>query len=127
MGHANRAAVEIVYARAFAKARCTRAYVLLEKIADRIPDADPRRIYYGGAAELAYATGLLEHGSPMTHAAHVRVDQMVGQCVRLGALERSSPGFRGQAAEYRLVLPDVLPTPVDKRTRRGVDNRSGGT
>lgn len=114
MGHANRLAVEVAYAHRFTKARCTRAYVMLEKIADRIPDDDPRRVYYGGAAELAYATGLLIHGEPMTHGAHVRVDQMVSQCVRLGALERSSPGFRGQRAEFRLVLPDVLSTPVDK-------------
>jgi hypothetical protein len=109
----NRLAVEVTYARAFAKARCTRAYVLLEKIADRIPDDDPKRVYYGGAAELAYAAGLAIHGEPLTPTIRVRVAQMIAQCVALGALERSAPGFRGQRAEYHLILPDVLPRPVD--------------
>lgn len=113
MGHGNRARVEAAYAYRFAKARCVRAYVMLEKIADRIPDDDTRSVYYGGAAELAYATGLLIHGQPMTHSAHVVVDRMVAQCVQLGALERSSPGFRGQRAEFRLVLPEHLSTSVD--------------
>jgi len=113
MGHANRLAVELAYARPFAKARCTRAYVLLAKVADRIPDDDPKRVYYGGAVELAYAVGALIHGEPMNHTAHVIVDRLVAQCVRLGALERTTVGFRGQRAEFRLVLPDVLSTPVD--------------
>lgn len=115
MGHGNRAAVELAYVQEFAKRRAMRAYVLLEKIADRIPDDDPKRIYYGGARLLAEATGVLMHGEPMTHVAHVKVDALIRQCVAIGALERSSAGFRGQAAEYRLVLPDYLSTPVDNR------------
>lgn len=115
MGHANRAAVERQWAQTFTRGRNARALLVLLKMADRVPDPDPRDPtrrprYWSGPDELAYAAGVLRPGEPMTKKAHEVVSRLVGTCRDLGAIKVVTIAGPGRRAEYELIL-DLVDIP----------------